>query len=484
MADSVAKNYVYTAGYQIVSLLVPLITTPYISRVLGAENIGIYSYTASIASYFSMFLLLGTSLYGTREIAYAQNDRKACSRIFFEIQLFKIITSLLAILCYIIFLNTDVYDSECKYFLILQGGILLASFLDITWLFQGLEKFKLVVIRNFFIKVISVIAIFIFVKTENDLDTFIIVNVLGNIIGNAIIWYYLFDFIVRIPLCNIKIFYGIKTIFEMFIPVIAIQVYTVLDKIMLGNTGFMSSGGCYEQTVKIIGVCIAVLTSAGTVLMPRISVEFSEGNMNEISRIIIKSYKVILCFACAITFGIAAVSDNLVIWFLGSGFYEVGDLLKIYSIVLLMIPISNIAGSGLLNPMKMHNKCTIAVIIGAIVNLPINLVLIPELYAMGATIGTVIAEIAVTLCFMYYVRNIINLSVVVKFLLKYSCVAMIMGIIVWYTGELLMLNNYNAMFITAIQIIEGLIIYCVLLAIIRDDVLKEYLEKILLYIKL
>ena len=213
--QSVTKNYIYNLLYQILVLILPLITTPYISRVLGAENIGIYSYTISIATYFVLFGSLGIALYGQREIAYNQKNKKKYSVIFREIVILRIIPMSISVLIfYFIFVNGNQYQI---YYKILTLEII-GNCIDISWFFQGLEEFKKTVTRNIIIKLISVLCIFIFIKNQNDLYLYFLIYVFSTLIGNGSLWLYLPKFLGKVELKELNIFRHLKPTISLFIP--------------------------------------------------------------------------------------------------------------------------------------------------------------------------------------------------------------------------------------------------------------------------
>ena len=194
MKNSVKKNYIYNLIYQILVIILPLITAPYISRVLGAENIGIYSYTTSISAYFILFGSLGISLYAQREIAYHQDNKKKNSKTFLEIIILRAITMLISIT---IFCVTFTTNGEYSFFYKILIIELIAQCFDISWFFSGLEEFKKTVIRNLIVKCISVVAIFLLVKTPEDLDLYFGIYVLSAFIGNISLWFYLPKYFIK-----------------------------------------------------------------------------------------------------------------------------------------------------------------------------------------------------------------------------------------------------------------------------------------------
>ena len=277
---SVKKNYIYNLIYQILVMIIPLITTPYLSRVLGAENIGIYSYTLSITTYFILFGSLGVAMYGQREIAYVQDNKDKRSKTFYEIFIMRIITLFISlIIFYITFCIKGEYNVYYK-ILILE---IIANAIDISWYFQGLEEFKKTVIRNTIVKLISVVCIFVLVKNNNDLNKYFAIYVLSNVIGNLSLWLYIPKYTSKVKLNELKVIRHLKPTIILFIPQVATQIYTVLDKTMIGAIiADKSEVGYYEQAQKIIKLLMTIATSLGTVMMPRIAATYSKGNKEKV----------------------------------------------------------------------------------------------------------------------------------------------------------------------------------------------------------
>lgn len=259
MKKSIAKNYIYNLIYQMLTVVLPLLTTPYLSRVLGVQAIGTYGYTLSIVTYFILFGSLGIAMYGQREIAYVQNDKEKQSKIFFEIIIIRFITLSIAIIgFYFSFCIKGEYIFYYK-ILILE---LIANILDITWYFQGIEDFGKTVIRNVVIKFVSLICIFVFIKNPNDLWKYFLIYTLSNVLGNLTMWMYIPKLLNRVSLKKIELKRHIKPTISLFIPQIAIQVYVVLDKTMIGNiTNNMSEVGFYEQAQKIVKTLLLFVTA-------------------------------------------------------------------------------------------------------------------------------------------------------------------------------------------------------------------------------
>lgn len=472
MKKSITKNYIYNLIYQILVLILPLITAPYISRVLGAVNIGIYSYTLSISAYFILFGSLGIALYGQREIAYNQKNRTKRSIVFWEIIILRLITmSISLMIFYCTFVNGEQYRIYYR-ILILE---IIGNCIDISWFFQGLEEFKKTVTRNIIIKLISLICIFTLVKTPNDLSIYFMIYVLSILIGNGSLWLYLPKYIKKVKIKNLNIFRHLKPTISLFIPQIAIQVYTLLDKTMIGTIiADKSEVGYYDQGQKIIKMLLTIVTSLGTVMMPRIANTFASGNKEKVTNYMKKSFNMVYLLALPIMFGIFAVSDVFVPVFFGQGYDKVIILMKVISPILLFIGLSNVMGTQYLLPTKRQKEFTISVVCGAVINLLMNSVLIKRYGALGASIATIVAEFTVTAIQMYFVRNDFNLIKIIKLIKNYLLASIVMFIACLTVRNFI---NDNLVSIT-VQIIIATITYGVCLLFLKDNFIFDVLNRV------
>ena len=478
MNKSITKNYIYNLVYQILIIIMPIITTPYLARTLGAEGTGIYSYTISIVTYFILFGSLGLALYGQREIAYVQDDVKKRSKIFFELVILRFFTmSISMILFYFTFGRNGEYALYYK-ILLLE---MFANCIDISWFFQGIENFKKTATRNIVVKILSVISIFIFIKNENDVAKYLLIYVLTTLLGNASLWIEIKKYITKVNFKELKIFTQLKPTIQLFIPQIAIQVYTVLDKTMIGGmTEDMAEVGYYEQTQKIVKILLTVITSVGTVMMPRIAKCFAEGEIKQIKNYMNKSFQFVYMLAFPLVFGIIAVSDNFVPLFFGQGYEKVKILMKIMSFIILFIGLSNIIGSQYLLSTKNQKQYTTSVVCGAIVNVIFNFILIRFYKSIGAVIATVIAECVVTSVQFFFIRKEFNILKIIKLSKNYSISALIMFVVTIIIDIIVKSNMLGII----LQVVFGGIIYFVILLIEKDNLILELKTKFLSKIKI
>ncbi len=470
---SIAKNYIYNLSYQILTIILPLLTAPYISRVLGAENIGIYGYTTSIITYFILFGALGVSMYAQREIAYVQENVEKRSKIFFEIIIFRFITMSISILMYYLFF---IRGSEYQLYYSILVVELISTCLDISWLFQGLEEFKKTVTRNIIVKMLSFCCIFLFVKTKDDLPIYFIIYVASNLIGNMSLWLYIPKYIKKVKLSELNILKHLKPTLWLFIPQIAMQVYTVLDKTMIGNIiQNKSEVGFYEQAQKIIKLCITIVTSLGIVMVPRMANTFANGDKKKLKEYMCGSFRFVYFLALPIMFGLILISERFVPLFFGNGYDEVVRLINIISPVILFIGISNIIGTQYLLPTKKQKAFTISVTSGAIVNFILNSFLIQKMGAFGASIGTVIAEFCVTTIQILYIRNEFKIREIVMLGKNNFIASIIMTIPIILIGHFIQ----DALVCCIVQILVGMVCYIAILWLLKDKMVIDTMNKIM-----
>lgn len=478
MKKSVTKNYIYNLAYQVLIIILPVITTPYISRVLGVENIGIYSYTLSISAFFILFGSLGIALYGKREIAYLQKDKKGYSKAFWEILILRTITmSISLIIFYFVFARTGDYKI---YYRILMLEIV-ANCIDISWFFQGLEEFKKTVIRNMIVKLISVVCIFVFVKNKEDLYIYFIIYVLSILVGNGSLWLYLPRFLEKVRLKELKVFKHIKSTFSLFLPQIAVEVYTLLDRTMIGMIiTDKSEVGFYDQGQKIIKMLLTIITALGTVMLPRIANTYANGKKKKIIKYMRKSFNMVYLLAFPMIFGIISISKDFVPKFFGQGYDKVALIMGVISPIILFIGMSNVIGTQYLLPTKRQKEYTISVVCGAVVNLIMNFCLIFKYGAIGASIGTVIAELTVALVQIYFVRKDFNLKKVLKLMKNYLMASLIMFVICMVIRNIVR-KPYLSM---ALQVSIGGVVYLTSLILLEDKFVYEIIDRIKIKVKI
>lgn len=477
---SVGKNYIYNLIYQILVLILPLVTTPYLSKVLGAESIGIYSYTISIVTYFVLFGSLGMAMYAQREIAYVQDDKKKRSKIFWETFILRLVTLAISmIIFYFLFAHKGEYSVYYKILLL----HILANMFDISAFFQGMEEFKKIIKRNLIVKFISIINIFVFIKQPSDIGKYLLIYSLSNLIGNISLWLYLPKYMVKTSLKDLKFLKHLKPTVILFIPQIATQIYTVLDKTMIGSLiSDKSEVGYYEQSQKITLMILTFVTSLGTVMLPRIANKFANGKKEEIKNNILTSFNFVYFLSLPMIFGLVAVAKDLIPWFLGESFEKSIYIIYVISPIILLIGFSNAIGIQYLLPTQRQKEYTTSVVAGAVTNLIFNFIFIPRFMSVGAAMGTVIAETVVTTVQVFCIRKEFELKNILKMSIKYIISSIIMFLLI------IILNNYILSSIgrvsrMAIDVIIGVMSYLGMLIILRDSFVLKYLKNIIEKVK-
>lgn len=401
--NSITKNFIYNVAYQLMLIILPLITTPYISRVLGSEGIGVYAYTYTIANYFMLVAMLGVKNYGNRSVAVVRENKKLLSQTYWEIYGLQFGCSVVALSVYYIYIF--MFVTEYKTIAIIQGIYVFSSMLDISWLFFGLEKFKVTVLRNMMIRVASLSCVFIFVNTADDLWKYTFIMSVGTLCSQWYLWFYLKKIVewYRPKWGDITKHFRSEVV--LFIPIIAVSFYKMMDKIMLGQISTVSQLGFYESAEKILNIPLGVITALGVVMMPRMSNLAAKGKIKESNRYIYNSIILAMFLASGMMFGIAGIAEDFVPLFLGEEYLSCIILLRVMSPTIVFIAWANVIRTQYLIPNNRDYSFIASVTLGAVVNLSINLILIPRMDAMGAVIGTLCAEGSVCLCQTWMVRK-------------------------------------------------------------------------------
>lgn len=465
----IVKNYLYNVFYQVFVLIVPLITIPYVSRVLGATGVGINAFTNSNVQYFVLVGSIGVALYGNRQIAYVRDNREKTSQIFWEIFFMRGITIAGVLLSFFIFLLlTTRYHTAY----LMQAILIIAAAFDISWFFMGLENFKVTVLRNVIIRLLSLVCIFMFVKTQHDLNLYIAILSLSTLIGNLTLFPYLRQFIDLPKWHELNLWRHVRPSMVLFIPQIASQVYLVLNKTMLGTFISVESSGYYDNSDKIIKMVLAIVTATGTVMLPRVANTFARGNLKQVRRYLYASFDFVSAVSIPMMFGIAAIAPRFAVMFFGPEFTAVGPLMMIESIVILMIAWSNVLGVQYLLPTGHNQAYTLSVITGAIVNVVLNIPLIMWLGTNGAMIATVLSELGVTIYQLVVVRKELTIQTLFSGIWKYLIAGVAMFAVVLYLNL-----TWSMSYLTlAAEIIIGMVIYVGILLGLRPKILQTVQE--------
>lgn len=450
---SITRNFMYQMIYEVLVLILPFVTSPYIARVLGAESVGIYSYTSSIAYYFILFAMLGIKNYGNRAIAQVRDNYLQLSKAFCNIfSIHAIFSTFFGVLfCFYAFFIDKTYTLYST----IQIIYVFSAFFDISWFYFGIEKFKLTVTRNTIIKVLNVISIFVFVRDSDDLWKYCLIMSLGSFLSQISLWFFIKKEICFIRPTWLEMKKHIKPLFVLFIPAIAVSLYKYMDKIMLGTISTKLQLGFYENAEKAINIPITIISAFGTVMLPKMSNLSAKGLTTETNRYLKLSMEYVMFLAFGLAFGIAGVAKVFAPVFWGEEFADCGLLIMCLAITIPYIAFANILRTQYLIPREKDNIYIVSVFSGAVVNLVINFLLVPHLGALGAVIGTIIAESTVCIIQTISVKGELPIKTYLKPCIYFILTGTLMLVIVYQIGNVMTTNVITLI----VQLLIGSILY-------------------------
>ncbi|MEN2287094.1 flippase [Enterococcus lactis] len=468
----IVKNYLYSISYQLLTIILPIVTVPYVSRVLTAEGVGKFSYTNSIIQYFILLATLGTNVYGSRTIAYYRNDIKNRSEKFIEIMLLKFLMMIVSFSTFIVFLF---FYRRIKLLLLLQSFQILAVGVDISWFFIGIEDFKKTVFRNTLIKIASVVLIFLLVKNPEDLWKYIVINSFSTLIGNFTLWGYLRKYIRKVDLKNISMKTHIPLILKLFIPQIATQIFVTLNKIYLGNMSTFVKTGFFDNSDRVVRILIAFITAIGTVIFPRLANEFHKNNILKMNNYFKIAFDVVNLIAIPISLGMFMVSRPFSVIFFGEGFQGIDKVLAILSFEIIFMGWSSLINQYLIASDKPLG-ITISISIASLLSIFLSYYLIKEYSAIGAAVSSVIGEFVIAISSLMFMRNNVSLKYVFKDLWKIILSALFM----FFICRISQLINpfFSKLYV---QIFLGGLVYLCTILVLNPEVINYAKKKLIEY---
>ena len=468
MARNIKVNYIYNTAYQILTLITPFVTTPYLSRIFKADGIGRISFVNSMVQYFIVFAALGINAYGCREMSYLQDDRAARSRLFWNLEIFAIMNVSVWLIIFLVL--TYIYaDENYIMYLILGVNITNAAY-NVSWVFVGMEDFKPLALRSMIVRIVNIALIFVFVKSIDDIPIYLLMGVSFPVLGFIVLYFRLPEYIDPPDFKNIRPFNGLKTIIALFLPSIAVEVYTVLDKTMLGLfTAASFENGYYESAMKIAKMSMAIVLSMSNVMVPRMGYLFGKNDKQTAHEYMYHSLRFVWFMGIPVCLGLIGISDNFVPWFFGDGYIRVAGLLKITSFIVLAIGFNNATGIQYLIPAKMQTAFTLTLTLGATVNFCMNLVFIPLFGSYGAAGASVVAESVIALSQLYVLRKELSFRRIVSLCWNYVIAGIVMLSALVFISKKLAPSPVH----TFTMILSGALIYFCVLVVLRDKFFTE-----------
>lgn len=458
--NKVKKNILYNLAYQILVLIVPLITSPYISRTLGAEGLGTYSYVSSVAYYFFILVTLGLSNYGNRSIAKCGDNEKERSKIFCSIYAMQLICGGIVLASYLVYLLFFAEKIYITYFLIYSLYIL-GAVVDVNWFFWGMQEFQLTTKRNTIVKLLTIVSVFLFVRNESALIGYVFIVAGSTLFSNLILWTRIPRYVSFSKPTWKDVSSHFKPNFVLFVPVLAISIYRVMDKIMIKELSGVMQNGYYENADRIITISMTAFSAVATVMMPAISNMVASGDNDRLKKILRDMMQVIMCLSIAMTFGLIAVAREFAPLFFGSQFIETGYLMMGLAPTIILSGWKNVLRSQYLIPYEKDKAYVFSLILGAVANVICNSIFIPQYGARGAVLGTLVAETVGFIIQTYVAGQDVCIPEMFKDAVLFIPDGLLMGVAVHYILKVLPENFIGVL----LAIFSGAILYLILVMV-------------------
>lgn len=399
-----ARNYLYNLILTLSNILFPLVSFPYVSRILGPELIGRVQFTVSLAQYFALFAALGIPVYGIREIAKYRDDKRELSLVYSELVLVFACTTALVSFIYFAAINSIPFFSDDAE-LYLYGGLIIAiGFTYSDWFYSGVEDFKNIALRSLGIKAAALLGLFLFVNDRGDYLSYLLITVF-SISGHHLAGMAGLRNKVQFTVHNLNLRRHLKPLLYIFSTTVAASMYTVLDIVLLGFLSDDKAVGYYTAAVKLTKIAIPVVTSLGVILIPRITKELADRNKDEVKALLDRAFDFLMLISVPAAFGLALLAPEFMVFFSGREFSDAALSMQILSLLPLVIGVGHFLAFLILVPAGYNREMFLSVLGGMIIGLVSNFVLIPMYADRGAAFANLITEIAVTVFYFYFVRR-------------------------------------------------------------------------------
>ncbi|KFZ27413.1 MAG: putative O-antigen transporter [Candidatus Izimaplasma bacterium HR2] len=476
---SIKKNLFYNTLLRMLNVIVPLITFPYVARVLTPVGIGKFDFSFAIVQYFILIAQVGIPIYAVRQCAKYSDDKDRLSRTVQEILLINVVMMFISYIGFIILIFAIKELFEYRILLLIIGFNIFSTSIGIEWFYQAIEKFKYIAIRSFIVKIITIVLIFTLVKSSDDLIVYAILIIVSVSLG------YIYNFIYMNKHINIFKKYDnfslkrhFKPIIYLFALTISVSIYTNLDKVMLGVISGNIYVGYYGAANKIVKIILAIVTSLGAVLLPRMSNYIEKQEYAKINELIKKSLMFILLISIPASIGLFLLANPIIIIFAGSEYIEAIKTIKIMSPVIIIIALSNIIGIQILVAHGKEKLTMASTMLGAAVNMILNFILIPVYYQNGAAIATIVAELSITIIqivFAYkYIKGNFKFAYIYNYLFGGGLIILTTLVVRFFIDELI--------FQSFLTIFLSIFVYFGFLFLIKDSLVTEFLKRIHQYL--
>lgn len=478
---SIKRSLIYNVILRILNIIFPLLTFSYVARILSPAGVGKVDFSMSVIQYFVLIAQLGIPTYAIRECAKVRDNKEKLTQVVQEILGINLIAIFVAYIAFVFVLFSVERLEEYRILLLIASINVFSTSIGVEWFFQSIEDYRYITIRNIFVKIISLIAIFVFINDEKDFVLYATITVLSTSVG------YLYNFFHLRRHINIfehinKLDHRkhIKPIMLLFAISLSVSVYINLDKVMLGFLTSDAEVGFYTAANKMIKVILALVTSLGIVLLPRMSYYLDNKEASQVKRLIRKSLDFTFMISIPATFGVLVLAKPIIIIFAGREYLEAVSTIRIISPIIIAIAVSNLIGIQVLVSHGKERVTLLSTIFGAIVNFTLNLILIPNMKQNGAALGTLIAEISVTAIQFFYAYSFIKGNMPWKSITTYFFGSILILLVTLFIG----ITVSNIIICTVLSVVLSVCFYFGFLYTIRNELVIEIINSIFKLLKI
>jgi O-antigen/teichoic acid export membrane protein len=464
-----AKNYFYNLLLTVTNLLFPLLSFPYVSRILGPEGIGKVQFVFSFAQYFALIASIGIPVYGMKEIAKYKNDKKGRSQVFSELLIIYLLSTVCLFLVYLSVIFVFPYFSADRGMYLGASLLVLLGFSYIDWVYTGLEEFKSIALRSVLFKIIGLLLLYFFVKNKSDTQNYLFIMIF-SFLGNNILSFFFLKGKVSIMLSKLQLKRHLVPLFYILGTSLAASMYTDMDTVLLGFLSDSRAVGLYTAAVKLSKITLPFVTSMGVVLVPKISMYYAEKNMDEVQHTLNKAFRFLIFFAVPITFGLALLAPEFISLFSGEEFLPATNSMRLLSLLPLIIGLGHFFLYLVLIPAGKNREMFFCVLGGLTISLLLNIILIPLFKAEGSSIANIVSEISVTLLYVYFIGKYFKFAYDWLLFFKALVSCLIFIPVIWFSRSL----SYDLIYTIILSIVGCSLTYILLqLLVFKNNFITE-----------
>lgn len=468
MKKNLATNAAFNILYRMLNVIFPLITATYVSRILEPAGIGAVGYAQNIVSYFLMFAALGIPVYGTRETAKCKGNPKELSKLVSELLTINFLSTTVCLACYLLVIR-NVFHSDVSIYLVFTIDLLF-NYINIDWLYQGQEEYGYITLRNFVIKIISLIALVVFVKEQDDCVAYAVIVCMGtdlNYLANIIHA----RSIVRITLCGLDLRKHLKPIFILLASSATASIYSKIDVTMLGWISTKEAVGYYTNAFKVMSICLTMATAISAVFLPRLC-HIYNNQREEYQKVLSLGLKAVIILAIPCWIGLMLVADDLVLTFFGDLFLPAVPTLRILASLIVIRGVGDIICYQVIISTGNEKKLINSRIIAAAVNVVLNGLLIRNYAQNGVAVASVASELIVNVGMLFCSLAIVKPSVERSFWISVLIGTVAMAVSVLLVQHLVPGAGLCLFLSAAI----GVVIYFLSELLLKNDMVMDMLQ--------